>query len=79
MDTNPNKSSDAFRITGNWNEQSKVLKEKFPQLTDSDLKFEKGKENELLNRVESRLNKGREEVTRIIMKCQPEKGNSSIE
>lgn len=73
MDTNTNqtKSNEAFTIKGNWADQAKQLKEKFSQLTDADLKFETGKENELLSRVESRLNKKREEVINIIKKGQP--------
>ncbi len=73
MDTTHNKPEGAFKITGNWETQSKHLKEKFPQLTDSDLKFETGKENELLTRVESRLNKKRDEVINIIRKGEQEK------
>jgi len=55
-----------------------LLKEKFPQLTVSDLKFEDGKENELLTRVQERLNKGREEVINIIRKGQPDKNKNSL-
>lgn len=66
-------TNQVFKITGNWNEQSKQLKEKFPQLTDADLKFEEGKEEELLKRIETRLNKKREEVINIIRKGQPVK------
>jgi uncharacterized protein YjbJ (UPF0337 family) len=73
MDTTQNKSGENFKITGNWNTQSKQLKEKFPQLTDADLKFESGKENELLSRLQSRLNKKREEVIDIINNVQLEK------
>ena len=72
MDTNQNKNSETFKITGNWDVQSKQLKEKFSQLTDADLKFETGKENELLSRVENRLNKKRDEVINIIKKTQTE-------
>ena len=72
MDTNQNKNSETFKITGNWDVQSKQLKEKFSQLTDADLKFETGKENELLFRVETRLNKKRDEVINIIKKTQTE-------
>jgi len=71
MEKSQNKGTQAFTITGNWGDQSKVLKEKFSQLTDADLKFETGKENELLTRVETRLNKNREEVINIIKKGQP--------
>jgi hypothetical protein len=61
----------AFKVTGNWADQSKILKSKFPQLTNDDLKFETGKEDDLLKRVETRLNKKREEVINIIKKGQP--------
>ncbi len=69
---NPKKTTtESFKITGNWETQSKELKSKFSQLTDADLKFETGKENDLLKRVETRLNKNREEVINIIKKGQP--------
>ncbi|MFY7706914.1 MAG: hypothetical protein ACOVQ5_02465 [Flavobacteriales bacterium] len=66
-------SNEIFKITGNWDTQSKALKQKYSQLTDSDLKFEPGKENELLGRVETRLNKKRDEVINILKKNQTEK------
>ncbi len=70
--TNPNsdKKTESFKISGDWTKQSEQLKDKFSQLTDSDLKFEPGKENELLQRVETRLNKKRDEVINIINKCE---------
>ena len=71
MENSQNKTTEAFKITGNWANQSKELIGKFSQLTDEDLKFETGKENELLKRVETRLNKNREEVINIIKKGQP--------
>ena len=63
----------AYKIVGNWDEQSKTLKEKFPQLTDADLKFETGKEAELFARLEKRLNKKRDEVISFLKKGQLEK------
>ena len=71
MENTQKKTDVAFKITGNWADQSKELKGKFSQLTDEDLKFESGKENELLKRVETRLNKDRNEVINIIKKGQP--------
>lgn len=68
MDTTQNKNIDVFKITGNWSEQSKMLKNKFSQLSDSDLKFETGKENELVERIATKLNKKPEEVKNIISK-----------
>lgn len=66
MENSQNKNPEAFKMTGNWDNQSKELKSKFSQLTDDDLKVESGKENEMLQRVETRLNKNRQEVINII-------------
>lgn len=77
MDTNKVKSNvktnEGFKISGNWDEQSKKLKSKFPKLTDSDLKVESGKEHEMISRVESRLNKNRDEVMNIMKNNQEAK------
>ncbi|MDO5637066.1 MAG: hypothetical protein Q4G18_07425 [Myroides sp.] len=64
-----NTPKQGFKIT-NWDESSKKLKEQFSQLTDADLKFEPGKEDELLNRIEKRINKRRSEVIDMINKHQ---------
>jgi len=66
MEPTQKKSTEAFRISGNWSAQSKQLKEKYPQLTDADLKFEVGKEEELLTRLQTRLYKNRQEVIAAI-------------
>jgi phosphoserine aminotransferase len=71
MDTTKNKKSEDFKITGNWEKQSKQLAKKFSQLTKADLKLESGKDNELLERIETRLNKNRAEVINLIKNCQP--------
>jgi len=63
----------SIKIVGNWDEQSKKLKEEFSELTDADLKFETGKEFELLHRIETRLNKKRDAVIKILKKGQLEK------
>jgi hypothetical protein len=73
METTHKKHEEKFKISGNWETQSKKLKAKFPLLTDSDLKFEVGKENEMLGRIEKRLSKNREEVIEIISHLQTEK------
>lgn len=69
-DNKTNKSSENFKISGNWADQSKDLKSKYSQLTDEDLKVESGKENEMIKRMEKRLNKNRDEVIDIIQKGQ---------
>lgn len=67
MENNPKQES--FQIK-NWDESSKKLKAQFSQLTDADLKLETGKEDDLLNRIENRINKKRSEVIDLINKHQ---------
>lgn len=66
METTQKKTEVTFKIAGNWEAQSKQLKSKYPQLTDADLKFETGKESELISRLQSRLGKNRQEVIDIL-------------
>lgn len=51
---------------GNWDELKGKLKQKYAQLTDDDLMFVEGKEDETLGRIEKKLGKSREEVERIL-------------
>jgi len=53
-------------LKGNWDELKGKLKQKFAILTDDDLTFAEGKEEELLGRVQTKLGKTNEEVRRII-------------
>ena len=55
-------------IKGNWNEVAGKLKQQFANLTDDDLLFKKGKEEELLGRVQNKLEKTKEELRNIISK-----------
>jgi hypothetical protein len=71
MEISKIKKDENFKITGSWEKQSKQLKKKFSQLTNADMKLEAGKDNELLIRIETRLNKNREEVINLIKNCQP--------
>jgi hypothetical protein len=61
---------DRFRLTGDCGRQSTFLQGHFPELTDDDLEFEEGKEDELIKRIELRLNKTREEVVNYLKKGQ---------
>lgn len=61
-----------YKILGNWKEQSNQLKTKFPSLTDEDLILEKGKEEDLLKRMQTRLDLNRAEVIYQINKIIPE-------
>ena len=60
------RSMNKFQIKGNWNEIKGKLKQKYGQLTDDDLTFAEGKEDELLGRLQQRLGKTSEEIRREI-------------
>lgn len=67
---NPNKNvpSSATKTTwrGNWNETKGRLKQKYAQLTDDDLLYVEGKEEELLGRLQQKLGKSRAEIEDIL-------------
>lgn len=71
MNLSKNKDPESFKIGTDWEKKSKLLRRRFPQLIPSDLNFEKGAENDLLERMEKRLNKTRTEVIEIIKKTIP--------
>lgn len=49
-----------------WGELKNMLQKRFSQLSEEDLKFERGKEAELLKRLERKTGRSQEEVSRII-------------
>jgi uncharacterized protein YjbJ (UPF0337 family) len=51
---------------GNWNETKAILKQKFAGLTDNDLLLIDGKQDEMLDRIQIKLGKTREEVQKLI-------------
>lgn len=53
-------------VKGNWNMVKGKLKEAYGTLTDDDLMYEEGKEDELYGRIQNRIGKGRDEVKRMI-------------
>ncbi len=53
-------------ITGNWNEQKTKLKAKFPNLTEADLHYENGKQDEMFTRIQEKLGKTRNELAIIV-------------
>lgn len=53
-------------IKGNWNEQKGKLKQKFSVLTDDDLLFVEGKKDEMMGRLQIKLGKTKDELTKII-------------
>ncbi|GEC73178.1 Uncharacterized conserved protein YjbJ, UPF0337 family [Flavobacterium flevense] len=53
-------------IKGNWNELKGKLKQKYADLTDDDLLYAEGKEDEMLGKLEQKLGKSKDEVRKII-------------
>ena len=53
-----------LELKGNWNEIKGKLKQKYGQLTDDDLAFAEGKDDELLGRLQQRLGRTKEEIRR---------------
>ena len=51
---------------GQWHEVKGKLKQKYGQLTDDDLTFAEGKEEELLGRLQTKLGKTKEEIRNSI-------------
>jgi uncharacterized protein YjbJ (UPF0337 family) len=52
------------RLKGQWNEIKGKLKQKYADLTDDDLLYVEGKEDELLGKLQQKLGKTREEIER---------------
>ena len=52
-------------LKGNWNELKGKLKKSYAELTDNDLLYEEGREDELYGRLQQRLGKTNEEVKKI--------------
>lgn len=55
-----------LQIKGSWNEAKGKLKQKYGTLTDDDLMFTEGKEDELMGRLQTRLGKTKEEIKALI-------------
>jgi len=58
--------STKLEIKGNWNEVKGKLKQKYGQLTDDDLTFSQGKDEELLGRLQKRLGQTKEDIRKVI-------------
>ena len=53
---------DKLEFKGAWNEVKGKIKQKHADLTDDDLEYEDGKDDELLGRLQTKLGKGRDEL-----------------
>ena len=55
-----------LHLRSSWEEVKEKMKENDHTLTDDDLEYTKGKEEDLVNRLEKRMGKSREQVIAYI-------------
>ena len=53
-------------VIGYWNEKKEKLKEKYAAITDEDLRFNDGKEQEMMEMLGYKLQKSKAELRKII-------------
>jgi uncharacterized protein YjbJ (UPF0337 family) len=57
-----------MKLKGSWNETAEKLKQKLSNLTDDDLNFPNGKEDEMLGRLKGKVGSSKEKLRKIISK-----------
>lgn len=55
-----------LKFKGSWNEVKGRLKQKYAKLTDDDLLFEEGKEDEMLGRLQQRTGEAKDKIRDFI-------------
>lgn len=55
---------DKLEIKGNWNKMKGKIKQAYADLTDDDLKYEEGKDDELLGRLQTKTGKSKDELVK---------------
>ncbi|HUA64306.1 MAG TPA: CsbD family protein [Alphaproteobacteria bacterium] len=58
-----------LHIKGDWNIAKGKLKQKYAQLTDNDLRFTEGQEDELVGRIQKRTGDTKEAIEKYIDEC----------
>jgi len=66
MEHKPNNSGPSLKLKGNWNEMKGKIKQQYANLTDDDLKYEEGKEDELYGRIQKRTGQTKENIKKWI-------------
>lgn len=55
-------SSTQLKLRGSWNELKGKIKQQYADLTDDDLKYEEGKDDELVGRLQKKTGKTKDQV-----------------
>ncbi|MBC8126722.1 MAG: CsbD family protein [Gloeobacteraceae cyanobacterium ES-bin-144] len=59
----------SLEAKGTWNIAKGKLKQKFAELTDDDLQFLDGKQDELIGRIQKRTGQDRQNIQRVVDEC----------
>ena len=59
-------SSTSDKIKGNWNIIKGSLKQQYADLTDDDLEYQEGQEDELIGRIQKKIGKTKDDVKAFI-------------
>lgn len=55
-----------LKLKGSWNETKGKIKQAYADLSDDDLKYEEGKDDELVGRLQTKLGKTKDEIVKWI-------------
>jgi len=66
-----------LKLEAPWSEVKELIKEVIPELTDKDLEYEEGKENELLQRIADKTNRSVEHVKAWVESISSNSGKAS--
>lgn len=59
-------SAIADKLKGNWNQIKGKIKQEYGEVTDNDLTYVEGKEDEMLGRIQKKTGKSKEEIKKFI-------------
>ena len=54
--------SKELKLRGSWNEIKGKIKQQYANLTEDDLKYEEGQDDELVGRIQKKIGKTKDEV-----------------
>lgn len=54
------------KLKGNWNQIKGKLKSTYGELTDDDLRYSEGKEDELIGQIQEKTGKTKEQIKEVI-------------
>ena len=55
-----------LKLKGDWNQTKGKIKQAYGDLSDDDLKYEEGKDDELVGRIQKKIGKTKDEVIKWI-------------